>query len=200
MLSSFCSSTVCGGVARHGIAAIADPPNFDFNGYANFANVAGPSATVLLASVLTNNGVVPTPIPLDFTNNQYTLMGQGTLNSVSGITERYGNATIQIYADPIGSGTPADYGNLATFTDGTMILGGSFDGFLNRNTFTRTGQLPRPVASIRGRAGSLPTPQEWRLWAAGAARCRGSRSVTSRTGMASSTWVRSAPRPRVGER
>jgi hypothetical protein len=152
------ASTVAATFLLGTTAAIADPPNFDFNGYTN-----GIGSTLQLASVLTNNGVVPTPVPLDFANNQYTLVVSATFDHTSGNAQRYGNATVQIWADPIGSGTAASYATPATFTDGTLILGGSFDGFLIRNTFIAT--LGNFVGRVDWQAGSavglLPTPQDW---------------------------------------
>ena len=53
-------------------AFAAEPPNFDFNGYAIIP--AGVGGTLTLRSVLTNNGVVPTPIPLDFSTQQHTIV------------------------------------------------------------------------------------------------------------------------------
>ena len=115
-------------------AAATDPPNFDFNGYAQIpANLGG---TLTLRSVLTNNGVVPTPIPLNFTLNQYTLVVTGTLASVSGINQDYTPASIALYEDAIGGGTAANYANGLTFTDGTAILTGAFTPALRRITFT----------------------------------------------------------------
>jgi hypothetical protein len=116
-----------------------------------------------LASVLTNNGVVPTPIPLDFSLNQYTLVVDGTLDHTTGIAQYYSPATVQIWADPIAGGTPADYANPSTFTDGTLILGGTFDGFLIRNTFLPTlGNFIGRIDWQNGsQLGQLVTPQDW---------------------------------------
>ncbi len=114
---------------------VADPANFDFNGYAQVpSSVGGPLA---MYSLLTNNGVVPTPIVLDFANYEYTLVIQGTLGGVSGIAQHYGPAQIALYEDARSGGTPANYGNLATFTDGTLVLSGAFIDLV-RNTFTPT--------------------------------------------------------------
>ena len=113
----------------------ADPPNFDFNGYAKVATAVG--QPLVVHTVLTNNGVVPTPIPLDFVNFEYTLVIQGTLTSVAGISQHHAGATIAIYSDARVGGTAADYPNPATFTDGTLILSGAF-GDLIRTTFMPT--------------------------------------------------------------
>ena len=139
----------------------ADPPNFDFNGYAIVPTTIGGALT--MRSVLTNNGVVPTPILLDFANNQYTLVVTGTLFSIVGIAQNYSPASIEIWEDPIGGGTPADYGNPSTFTDGTLILSGAFDGNLVRNRFTATlGNFVGKVDFTGGsRLGDLVTAQDW---------------------------------------
>jgi len=138
-----------------------DPPNFDFNGYAQVSDVI--ASPLVLRSVLTNNGVVPTPILLDFTNNQYTLVANGTLASIVGVARNYAMATVSIYEDPIGGGTAADYSNAATFTDGTLILTGAFDGFLIRNRFSASlGNFIGSVDFTGGtRLGDLATPQDW---------------------------------------
>jgi hypothetical protein len=151
-------------VATLGSAAQADPPNFDFYGHAIIPTVVG--GTLTLRSIMTNNGVVPTPIPLDFTNNQYTVVVSGTLASISGTKQFYNPATISIYEDAIGGGTAADYGTPATFTDGTLILGGSFDGNLERQRFTTTlGNFIGKVDFSSGsRLGDLTTPQDWPFW------------------------------------
>jgi hypothetical protein len=144
-----------------GSAAQADPPNFDFFGYSNVPTTVG--GTLTLRSVLTNNGVVPTPITLDFTTNQYTLVVTGTLASVVGLKGFYSPATCSIYEDPIGGGTAADYASAATFTDGTLILGGAFDGNLERLRFTTNlGSFIGKVDFTSGsRLGDLLTPHDW---------------------------------------
>jgi len=142
-------------------SAVADPPNFDFNGYAQIPAMLGGTLTV--RSVLTNNGVVPTPIPLNFALNQYTLVVTGTLASSAGIAQQYNPASVSIYEDPIGGGTAANYAVPGTFTDGTLILGGAFNGNLTRNTFTPNlgnfvGKIDFSTGSLLG---LLPTPNGW---------------------------------------
>lgn len=133
-----------------GAAVAVDPPNFDFNGYAQIpANVGG---ALTLRSVLTNNGVVPTPIPLNFAVNQYTLVVTGTLATISGINQDYNLTSIGIYEDAIGGGTAANYANGATFTDGTLILSGAFSPNLRRITFTPT--LGSFIGSVNFSGGS----------------------------------------------
>jgi hypothetical protein len=139
----------------------ADPPNFDFYGYAIVPTVVGNPFT--MRSVLTNNGVVPTPIALNFALNQYTLVVSGTLASISGIYNYYNPATIEIWEDPILGGTAANYAVPGTFTDGTLILSGSFDGNLTRQRFTTNlGSFIGQVDFSGGtRVGDLATPQDW---------------------------------------
>ena len=161
-LKVFASAMALGALVASPAAWAGDPPNFDFNGYAQVSDVI--ASPLVVHSVLTNNGVVPTPIALDFTNNQYTLVVTGgTLTSIVGVARNYSNATVAIYEDAIGGGTAADYANAATFTDGTLILSGAFDGFLVRNRFTASlGNFIGSVDFSGGtRLGDLVTPQDW---------------------------------------
>jgi hypothetical protein len=154
------AATLTAGRLWAGAAGAVDPPNFDFNGYANIPGSVG--GTLTLRSVLTNNGEVPTPIALDFTNDQYTVVVVATLASAPS-PQQYTPATIAIYSDPIAGGTAADYGTPSTFTDGTLILGGTFDGELLRSIFTATlGAFSGQVNFTSGtRLGDLATPQDW---------------------------------------
>jgi hypothetical protein len=140
----------------------ADPPNFDFNGYAQIpgTNLGQP---MVMLSVLTNNGVVPTPILLDFINYEYTLVVQGTVTGASGIAVYYGAAQVDLYSDVRSGGTAADHANPSTFTDGTLILSGAFVGNLTRNIFTPTlGSFVGTVGFSGGtRLGDLATPNGW---------------------------------------
>lgn len=162
-LKALTTAVACLGLLFGAQVMAADPPNFDFYGFAVVPGSVGGALEV--RSVLTNNGVVPTPIGLDFTTKQYTLVLSGTLASVVGIASNYSGATVAIYEDAIGGGTPADYANAATFTDGTLILSGAFDGNLIRNRFTAnlgnfTGKIDFSGGS---RLGDLSTPQDWPL-------------------------------------
>jgi hypothetical protein len=145
-------------------AQAADPPNFDFYGFAIIPSTIG--APLTLRSVLTNNGVVPTPIALDFTLNQYTLVVTGTLSSgnpnLPG-TAKFSPASISIYEDSKGGGTAADYGAPGTFVDGTLILSGDFTPELSRIRLTSTlGSFAGTIAFDGGsRLGDLPTPVGW---------------------------------------
>ena len=135
-----------------------DPPNFDFNGYAIIPGGVGGSLT--LRSVLTNNGVVPTPIPLDFTTKQHTIVVSGTLGS--GTPQPY-SGTVEVWSDAIGGGTAANYGTPGTFVDGILILSGTFDGSLLRYTLSPTlGSFIGKVDWTGGsRLGELATTQDW---------------------------------------
>jgi hypothetical protein len=149
------------GVTTSSVLAV-DPPNFDFYGFALVP--PGPVGGMLtLRSVLTNNGVVPTPIALNFALNQYTLVISGTLASTVGIAQNYPGASVLLYEDPIAGGTAADYANPSTFTDGTLILSGAFDGDLVRNRFSATlGNFVGKIDFTGGtRLGDLATPQDW---------------------------------------
>lgn len=148
-------------VAGAHVASAVDPPNFDFNGYAIVPTTIGGALT--MRSVLTNNGVVPTPIPLDFVNNQYTLVVTGTLASISGIHQYYSPASIEIWEDAIAGGTAADYGSPGTFIDGTKILSGSFAGNLDRSGFTLTlGSFLGTINFTGGtRLGEMSPPNGW---------------------------------------
>ena len=99
---------------------------------------------------------------LDFINNEYTLVIQGTLSSVSGIAQHHLGAQIAIYSDARSGGTPASYASLATFTDGTLILSGAFADLI-RNTFTPTlGSFAGQVNFSGGtRLADLATPNGW---------------------------------------
>jgi hypothetical protein len=138
----------------------ADPPNFDFLGYCIVPTSQG--GTLTARSVLTNGNTVPTPIALDFNNNQYTMVLTATL-TVVGPPSQYSPATVQLYEDPISGGTNADYANPATFTDGTLILSGVIDGNLTRNRFTTTlGNYIGKIDFTGGtRLGDLQTTQDW---------------------------------------
>jgi hypothetical protein len=159
MRMRFCAALMALAVCTATTSVFAtDPPNFDFNGYAIIP--AGVGGTLTVRSVLTNNGVVPTPIPLDFTTQQHTVVVSGTLGS--GTPQPY-TATVQLYSDAISGGTAANYATPSTFTDGTLILSGVFDGTLLRYTFSSTlGSYIGKVDWTGGtRLGELSTTQDW---------------------------------------
>ena len=142
-------------------AQAVDPPNFDFNGYTIVPAAIG--GTLTMRSVLTNNGVVPTPLGLDFINYQYTVVVVGTLASTAGRNQYYSPATLEMWSDLKVGGTAANYATPATFTDGTLILAGVFDGNLTRITYLTTlGNFIGKVNFTSGsRLGDLVTPNGW---------------------------------------
>jgi hypothetical protein len=90
--------------------------------------------------------VVP-PFGMDFANFQYTLVVTELELVVDGSQQSYTDGLIAIYED---NGSAADYGNLATFTDGTPILTGVV------NTLTRTvTALPFPPFTAVSVSGSV---------------------------------------------
>jgi len=103
---------------------------FDFNGQALLPAAQG--GVLTMRSIVVNNNQVPTPLPLDFANYQYTLVVQGLVWASGTTTQHYTGGTIAIYED---NGTAADYTNPSTFTDGTAILTGVVLS-LDRTMFT----------------------------------------------------------------
>ena len=72
---------------------------------------------------------LPTPIPMDFFNNQYTVVCNDmvvqtfNLDPVAFMKDfMFSGGFLSIYGDPIATGTPADYANPATFSDGELLL------------------------------------------------------------------------------
>lgn len=94
---------------------------FDFFGQAIVPANIGETLT-LRAVVLDGAPAVSTPLPLDFANFEYTLVIEGTVyDAFAGGAQLYSGGTITLYED---AGTAADYGNPASFTDGTALLSG----------------------------------------------------------------------------
>ncbi|MBC8426515.1 hypothetical protein H8E07_20555 [bacterium] len=103
---------------------------FTFEGFAKFNPAPDSNGALMTAYGIANPPVsVPTPIPMDFDNFQYTVcvsdmvvtafahdMGLGTKDYA------FANGGISIFEDPIGGGTPGDFAVPATFTDGVMLL------------------------------------------------------------------------------
>lgn len=144
----------------------ADPPNFDFLGYCIVPTSVGGTLTV--RTTLQNGNTIPTPIGLDFNNNQYTLVMTATLASIESPPPnpppyQFSPATVQVYEDPISSGTTAAYASPGTFTDGTLILSGVIDGNLTRNRFSSNlGNYIGRIDFTGGtRLGDLSTTQDW---------------------------------------
>ncbi len=106
--------------------AAAQSQWFDFNGQALLP--AGVGGTLTMVAKITNNGSIETPLPLTGdVNDRYTLVIEGLeLITDSGTQQDYAGGTISLYED---DGTLADFGDAATFSDGTAILTGTFDQF-----------------------------------------------------------------------
>lgn len=103
---------------------------FDFNGQALIPAVVGGSITMY--SIVQDGGVaIPTPLPLDFANYQYTIVVTNLVMTASGFTQTYAGGSIVLYED---NATAANYASPATFTDGTAILSGTFQN-LSRTIF-----------------------------------------------------------------
>lgn len=108
---------------------------FDFNGQALLPAVVGDDATAYL--VVNNNGVIDTPIALDFDNFEYTIVVTGltmTVDNGDAGGKSFSGGTIVLYED---NSTAADFTSPATFSDGTAILSGDLVSF-NRVLFTST--------------------------------------------------------------
>jgi hypothetical protein len=105
---------------------------FDFNGQALLPAMVGDDLTAYL--VVNNNGLIATPIPLDFANYEYTIVVSGlTMDIDNGDAGKtFSGGSIVLYED---NATAADFTNPATFTDGTAILSGDMVTF-NRVMFT----------------------------------------------------------------
>lgn len=115
-----------------------EAPNFDFYGHVVSIPVAL-GETLEMYSVLTNNGIVPTPIPFNWTAEEHTLVLRAQLSSSSGFSQLYATGTVEIWTD-IGPATPAvfDISQTGNFEDGTLVLSGAFMDTMTRNKFTPT--------------------------------------------------------------
>lgn len=120
---------------------------FDFNGQTLLPAAIGDDLTMV--AKITNNGSIDTPIPLTGTIvDRYTLVITGLqLLSDDGTYQNYSGGTIQIIED---DGTLADFGDQGTFTDGTVILEGTFDQFVR----TDFGVLQSGSGTVNWNGGS----------------------------------------------
>jgi hypothetical protein len=107
--------------------AVADPANFDFFGCMPSIPTSNGEAFTMVG-FLTNNGVVPTPIPFTWVGEEHTVVISATFDSKSGFFESYTNATVHIYTD-VGPATAGNYANQASFSDGTLVLSGVINNF-----------------------------------------------------------------------
>lgn len=125
-------------LAVAGMVALAGPAAaqqwFDFNGQALIPSVIDDDLSAYL--VVNNGGVIPTPIPLDFDNYEYTIVIEGLNFDFDGgvAGQDYSGGTITLYED---NATAADFTSNGTFSDGTALLSGTFDS-LNRRMLTST--------------------------------------------------------------
>jgi hypothetical protein len=106
---------------------------FDFNGQTLLPAVVGDPLTSY--TVVNNNGVIDTPIPLDFDNFQYTIVITGLIMDIDNGDmggQTFSGGVITLFED---DATVADFTNAASFVDGTPLLTGTFQIF-NRALFT----------------------------------------------------------------
>lgn len=101
---------------------------FDFDGQATGYTQVGD--TIDMVSIVLDPPSVDTPLPLDFANFQYTIVVSGLqVDLIDGPVTGFIGGTIALYED---AGTPADYADPSTFTDGTALLTGEFDNLLTQ--------------------------------------------------------------------
>ncbi len=108
---------------------------FTFEGFSKSTlgqDTVGSSYTVL--GIANPPVSAPTPLPMDFASNQYTIrvvnMALTAFTFTPGLSMKeyvFNGAVIEIYEDAIAGGTAANYANEATFTDGVMLLQAAVD-------------------------------------------------------------------------
>ena len=99
---------------------------FDFDGQVTPFTVVGDQVTML--SIVGDPSGVETPLPLDFANFQYTIVVSDLIvDLIAPPQTGYVLGTIALYED---AGTPADYADPSTFTDGTALLTGTLESVL----------------------------------------------------------------------
>jgi hypothetical protein len=108
--------------------AVADPANFDFYGCMQSIPTSNGGAFKMVG-FLTNNGVVPTPIPFNWVGEEHTVVIEATFDNKAGFTESYTGATVKIFTD-VGPATAGTYANQATFSDFTLVLSGVINNFV----------------------------------------------------------------------
>ncbi len=113
-------------------APAAAQGEFLFNGYSRTVSgsLDAVGSAIEVYGILSSTGGLSTPIPLDLDNYQYTVHVHGM--TVASFTSSaipfpmktivYEGGELEIWADPVAGGTPADYGAVGTFTDGEQIL------------------------------------------------------------------------------
>lgn len=105
---------------------------FDFDGQAVDAAFVGDTLTMV--SRMTNGEVLPSPLPLDNANFEYTVVVTGLRLDTVGSVDMFSGGTVTIYED---DATVADYADMSSFMDGTAILVGDLATF-TRQMFTAT--------------------------------------------------------------
>jgi hypothetical protein len=106
-----------------------------FEGYSSYTGAVDQIGSIMDVYGVANPAVsAPAPAILDYDNFQYTIHISGmtvvfsNFNAGTGIlTVAFDGGEMAIYEDAIGGGTAANYGSLATFTDGDMILHAQVD-------------------------------------------------------------------------
>lgn len=108
---------------------------FTFEGFAMMQpGIDQVGATLTVYGIANPPASAPTPLPMDFVNNQYTLAVTGMV--VTAFAENpviatkdfdFQGGTIQIFGEPIIGGSAADYANTGTFTDGDMMVQAAVD-------------------------------------------------------------------------
>ncbi len=111
---------------------------FDFNGQALLPSAVGDALTMY--GEVFDASPAATPIPLDFTSYQFTVVVTGLVLDADGMTQSYSGGTVTLFQD---AGTAADFADLSTFTDGTAILIGTI------TTLSRT-MFPTGIGSVAG--------------------------------------------------
>jgi hypothetical protein len=104
-----------------------DPAVFDFRGCMQSIPTSN-GQPFKMVGFLTNNGVIPTPIPFTWTGQEHTIVIEATFDHQVSITQYFTNATVKIYTD-VGPATPGDYANQATFSDFDLVLSGVINNF-----------------------------------------------------------------------
>lgn len=106
---------------------------FTFEGYAVYTPAPDMVGCTVDVYGIANPPVsVPTPIPTNFFDNQYTIHVEGMTSTsfVMGADTKdwvFDGGSIAIFEDAIAGGTAGDYAVPATFTDGLMLLSATVD-------------------------------------------------------------------------
>lgn len=147
-------------------------PFFDFHGF-SYADGAQDEVGTRVSVPTILNQIQPDPIwPLDFVNNEYTIMVEGlevtNVESMGPIlTITYGGGTISLLRDPsrnsVWAENPPNASVPSTFTDGEVQLVGQFtEMVLMYNTLVGAGTVSGTFNWNGGSLlGQLETPNGW---------------------------------------